>query len=167
MKRISLLLCCLVLLQTFCSCSAKREEYQKPVNFYYCNKEVSYHSPHAVLQPEVREGYSYHDNAVALMHAYLQGPESSALETWIPSDVYLSSCTIENGVAHIVLSNQFAKVTGYKLSLMSSAIFLTLHEFSGIEELRLCAKGAQIDEQDVFTLTMDDIVLIDTAATED
>ena len=167
MKKISVLLCCVLLLQMFCSCGRKKEEFKKPVNFYYCKNEVSYNSAQAVIQPETREGYGYHDNAVALMHAYLLGPESSELETLIPSDVYLVSCTVENGIAHTVLSSQFANVTGLKLSLVSSAMLMTLHEFVGVEELHLSAKGAKIDDKDVLTLTMDDIVLMDTVTTEE
>ena len=167
MKKMSVLLCCVILLQMFCSCSVKNEDFQEPVNFYFCKKEVSYHSEQAVIQPETREGIGYYDNAVALMHAYLIGPESSELETLIPSDVYLVSYTAENGVADVVLSSQLSKVTGLKLSLISSAMLMTFHDFSGVVQLRLSAKDTQLDGQDILTITMNDIVLMDNVLNDE
>ena len=167
MKKISVLFCCVILLQMLCSCGRTNEEFQEPVNFYYCKKEVSYNSEQAVIQSETREGYGFHDNVVALMYAYFMGPESPELESGIPSDVYLVSCTIDGDIAHVVLNGQFAKVTGFKVSLTSSAILMTLHEFADVNELHLSAKGVQIDGQDVIILTMDDIILMDTVTMED
>lgn len=167
MKKSCLLLCFLLILQILCGCTSKKEEFKKPVNFYYCRREVTYNSPQAVLYPETREGYSYHSNIIAYLHAYLCGPQSEELEAPIPPDVYLVSCSVEEGIADIVFSNQFSKLSGVKLATACSALLLSVHEFSNVETIRVRAKDAQVDGRAYFELSLDDIVLLDTVTTQD
>ena len=162
MKKISLLLCCILLLQLLCACSASKEEFKNPVNFYYCRRDMIYNSPHAVIQPEMREGYGYHGNIVGFLQAYLRGPLSEDLEALIPSEIYLVSCTINGDVADIVFSSQFSKLSGIRLTMACSAVLLSVNEFSNVESVRIYAKDAQLDEQEYFELSMSDIVLLDT-----
>ena len=167
MKKICLLLCCFLLIQTLCSCSAKKEEFRKPVNFHYCRREMTYNSTSAVIQPETREGFGYHGNIVAFLQAYLRGPVSEDLETLIPADVYLVSCSVEEGIADVVFSSQFSKLSGVKLSTTCSAILLSVHEFADIATVRISAKDAQLDGKDVVVLSLEDVILLDAVKIQD
>lgn len=163
MKRITIFLCCVLLLMNLCSCSGKDEEFKEPVNFYYCNKEISYNSPTGVIQPEVREGVGYYGNLSAFLRAYLRGPISYELRSFIPSDVYLVSCEVSENMATVVLSAQFAKLSGVDLSAACSALLLTIHDYTGSDTLQVSAKDTQLDAKDVFVISMDEIVLMDTS----
>ena len=167
MKKICLMICCILILQMLNGCGGKTEEFKEPVNFYYSNKEISYNSPDGVIQSEQREGAGYHGNLTAFMHAYLRGPVSAELETVIPSDVYLVSCEIIGDTANITLSSQFAKLSGVKLATACSSILLSVHDYTGVEAVCIRAKDAKLDDKDDLVLTMNDIVLIDTATIVD
>lgn len=167
MRKFSFFLCCVLLLQMLCACSGRKEEFENPVNFYYCRREVSYNSPQAVLHPEVREGASYLGNLFIFLYSYLQGPESDELETLIPSGVYLVSCSIDEGVADIVFSSQFSKLSGIKLTTACSGILLSLHDFADVNTVCITAKDAQLDEKSIFEISMDDIVLLDEVIEKD
>lgn len=167
MRKISFFLCCVLLLQILCSCSVRKEEFENPVNFYYCRREISYNSPQAVLEPEVREGKSYHGNLFAYLHSYLYGPVSQELETLIPSGVYLVSCSVDDGVADIMFSSQFSKLSGIELTTACSGVLLSLHEFADVNAVRITAKDAQLDDKDIFELSLDDIVLLDEVIRKD
>lgn len=163
MKKLCILICLSLILQMLGGCSRKEEDFQEPVNFYYCNNEVVYNSATGVIHPEMREGAGFYGNLTAFLQAYLLGPKGSDLYSLIPSDVYLVSCEISDDIATIVLSKSFEKLSGIDLVTASSALLLSVHEYAGINTISLCAKGGRLDDKDQFVLSMDDIVLIDAA----
>lgn len=167
MRNIALFLCILLLLSVCIGCSAKQDNFEQPVNFYYCKNEISYHSVSGVIAPEIRDGAGFHGNLSAFMHAYLRGPESAYLQTWIPSDVYLVSCEVADAELNLVFSSQFAKLSGVKLTTVCSAILLSLHDYTGIQILNISAKDTQLDEKDVLRFSMDDVILIDTVTIDE
>ena len=161
MKKLCILICCVLLLQMLCACNGKNEELKAPVNFYYRNKEITYDSPTAVIYPEVREGAGFHENLTAMLRSYFLGPNSSDLERFIPTDVYMVSCEHTDDEVTIIMSSQFAKVTGVDLTAACSALLLTVHDFTGAETLKISAKDAQLDDKDEIVMSIEDIVLID------
>ena len=161
MKKLCILICCVLLLQMLCACNGKNEELKAPVNFYFRNKEITYDSPTAVIYPEVREGAGFHENLTAMLRSYFLGPNSSDLERFIPTDVYMVSCEHTADEVTIVMSNQFTKVTGVDLTAACSALLLTVHDFTGAETLKISAKDAQLDDKDEIVMSIEDIVLID------
>ena len=162
MKKICILICCVLLLQMCCACASKKNELKEPVNFYYGRETISYNSDSGVIQPELREGSGFHGNVTALLHAYLLGPSSSELRRLIPADVYLVSCDVDNEVITIELSNPFSKISGIELSTACSALLLTVHDYTGAETLYISTKDGRLEDKDTLMLKMDDIVLIDT-----
>ena len=166
MKKISILLCCALIMQMFCSCTANKEEFQEPVNFYYGNKEIFYNSPAGVIQAELREGNNFHGNLTAFLRAYLLGPMSSDLYSFVPSDVYVVSCEVNEGYAVVVLSSQFSNLSGVELSAACSALLMTLHDYTGIETLELKVKDSQLDGKSEIIIGINDIVLMDTAVSD-
>ena len=165
MKKIALLLCCLLLLQLFAGCSGKEEEIQQPVNFYYLNKEITYNTPEGVICSEIREGAQFNDFE-DLLRVYLEGPTSSHLQSLLPDGTSLLSCTIENETAQILLSSQFSELSGIKLASVCSGILLTARDFSNVQTIYVRAEGAQLDDKDEFILSVGDLVLLDTETSD-
>lgn len=163
MKKICILICCCLLLQMLCSCSGKKEEFEDPVSFFYCNREIAYNSPTGVIQAETREGSGFQGNLTAFLNAYLRGPVSTELESPVPSDVSLVSCERNGDTVTIVLSAQFSKLTGIELSTACSALMMTVYDYTGAETLQVRAKDSQLDDKNEIVLGIDDIVLIDAA----
>lgn len=167
MKKLCFLLSCVLILQMLGACAGKEEDFQVPTRFYYSNKEIAYNSPAGVIRPETREGAGFEGNVEAFLHAYLLGPVSQDLERIIPSDVYLVSCEADGDTIRVELSTQFSKLSGIDLLTACSAIFLSLHDFCGTETLEISATDSQLDDKDTLTITMDDIVLMDTVNMEE
>ena len=134
---------------------------KEPINFYYLKTEIDFDSANGVLEKELREGASFHNNLSAFLHAYLRGPQSSELESLIPSGVYLVSCEANENTVSIVFSAQFASLSGLKLTTVCSALLLSIHDYVGADTLVIQAKDAKIDGKDSIVLTMDDVVLTD------
>ena len=162
MKKLCLLLCCTILLSLFCACSAKNEDFQQPVNFYYSNVEIGYNSPTAVIKPEIREGAFYNDNVEQLLEDYLAGPREQGLHCAVPDGTKLIHCNNEECVVHIMFSEEFAELSGIELSVCCSCILRTLHEYADIHTVHISAMNAQLDDELEFVLNIDDIVLMDS-----
>ena len=165
MKRISILLCCILVFQLLVGCVAADKDIQEPVNFYYINKDISYNAPNGVISSEIREGSQFHDFE-DLLRVYLAGPISSELQSFVPVDTSLMTCDVDENTAYVLLSEQFAKLSGVKLTIASSAILLTANESFGIQTIRIQAENAQLDDKEAFVLTMDDIILTDATMSE-
>ena len=163
MKKLSILLCAVIILQMLCSCSNKEEEFNEPINFYYYKNEVVYNSPTGVICPEVREGAGYHGNLTAFLQSYLNGPKSDDVRSIIPSDVYLVSCELDDDEAQILFSKSFEKLSGIDLSTACCALLLTVHDYTGANTIVISAKDGKTDDKDYVTFSMDDIVLVDQA----
>lgn len=158
--------CVLLVVCLLCACTGKSSELVDPVNFYYCNQDFSYNSPASVIQAEVREGTHFHGSTTALLQEYLKGPVSNDLQLIIPQDVSLVSCEVSGGSARVVMSVQFSKLAGVKLSASCSALLMTMHEFAEVDSLVICVAEGQLDGKNEITMSIDDIVLLDTAAAE-
>lgn len=167
MKRIKSILCLCLCVLIFCSCGRKAPEYLSPVNFYYCNRTVSYNSPTALINPEVRESAGFDNDIVKFMKVYLQGPISDELNRIVPVNTVLRFAELEEHTVHLDFSKEFADLSGIELTTACVCIVKSLHEFAGVETVVFTAEGSLLDEKESFTLSMEDIVTMDTVTVED
>lgn len=162
MKRMLCILCCVLLLPAFLGCKNNQTEFLEPANFYYLNKDITYNSASGVISPEIRETVDMHGDLTVFLNAYLQGPESSNLEPAIPADVKLVTCAVIDKTVTLTFSEGFANLSGARLSSACTALLLSVHDFTGAESIRVCAKNSLLDEKEDIYLTINDVVLIDT-----
>ena len=161
MKKICMLISCLLLIQMLCACVGKKDDFKDPVNFFFCSKEISYNSPTGVIYPEIREGAGFHGNLAAMLRAYFYGPNRDDLKRPVPAEVYMVSCEQNGNIVTIVMCSQFSKVTGVDLSTTCSALLMTVHDFTGADTIKISAKDAQLDDKNEIILSLNDIILID------
>ena len=162
MKRLLCVLCCILLLPVTSGCKRNQTEILEPANFYYLNKDIVYNSAAGVISYEIREAADMHKDLTVFLNAYLQGPESSKLESAIPADVELITCAVIDETVTLTFSEGFAKLSGARLSSTCTALLLSVHDFTGAESIRIRARDSLLDEKEDIYLTMNDIVLIDT-----
>jgi len=165
MKKIAWILCFATLISLLCACGSKKMEYKVPTNFYYIAKDISYNSPAGVICAEVREGISYYGNLTVFLRDYLQGPESSDLQTYIPAGTEMRSCTISGDEATLTFSEEFSKLNGSRLSVVSGALLLSSHDFANINTVIIRVENGTLDDKDELCMTMDDLVLMDSVET--
>lgn len=162
MKKICVLLCCLLMLQLFSACGKRTEELQQPTRYYYTAKSISYNTADGVIQSEVREAVSFSNNLSLLLEDYLKGPNSPQLQSLIPVDTALVSCAVVDDIVLLTLSDHFSTLSGVKLSVATSAILMTIYDYSGLQELHIQVENGLIDDQTEIVVTMDGILLMDS-----
>lgn len=166
MKKITIviILCLCVLL---CSCGRMEPVYAEPTNFYYCNQTVSYNSSVGLISPEVRESAEFNHDIGKFMEAYLRGPVSDELYPIIPKNAVLLSVEIEENTATLNFSKEFAELSGIDLTTAGVGIVKSLYDYAGIETVTISAEEALLDERESFTLSLEDIVTMDTVTIEE
>ena len=160
MKRLTALILC-VLLIALCACGNQKSDLVQPGNFYYCSEEISYNSLGGVIQAEVREMKNFHNNAEAMLDAYLLGPHGSEYVTPVPAHTELISLKITDGDAYLMLSDEFAQISGMQLSTACACIAMTLSEYADVDTLHFSVETKQLDNKDEVILCVSDIVLLD------
>ncbi len=161
MKKAVLLLLTVALLFSVCACVKKSEEVKEPVNFYYCNEDIFYHSPDGVIRSEVREAADFAGQPQALIRAYLSGPVSDDLLSPFPDGTRLISFSVTDGTAYITFSKEITALSGVQLSTACSCITLTLVEFTPITAVHIRADDGLLDNKEEVVLNAGDIVLMD------
>ena len=159
-KQIVLFLCVASLL-SLCACSRNRSEPTEPVNFYYCKEEITYNSASGVIQPEIHEGMDFHDDAETMLRAYLQGPYTNDNISLIPVKTELVFLKIENGRAHVKLTDAYAQLSGIKLTTVSSCIAMTLHDYADVKEVLFSTENELLDGKESFVIHVENLVWLD------
>ena len=167
MKRVKNIFCLILCVLVLSACNQRAPEFLTPVNFYYCNRAVSYHSPAGVISSEVREASVFQNDINKFMEAYLQGPASDELYTIIPVNTVLQSSRVQGAVAQLHFSEEFAELSGIKLTTASICLVKSLNEFIGVETIIITAEDSLLDEKESFTISMEDIVTMDTVTEEE
>ena len=167
MRKMKTILCVCLCILLLCSCGQQTPEYVAPVNFYYCNQSVSYNSPTALISSELRESSGFENDIVRFMEEYLKGPLSDELYTVIPEKTELCTARVQEGVVLLDFSQEFARLSGIDLTTASVCIVKSLHEYTGVDTVVFRADGALLDDKESFTLSLEDIVMMDTVTMDE
>lgn len=167
MKRCIMCILCLIFLLSVCGCS-KMESLENPVLMYYCNEDVAYNSPDAVISHEVHNGPKYETDPLTLLRLYLKGPNSQERFCPIPADVIVIAATQEESVIKVVFSRSFAQLSGIDLTLACVCVSETLMANYPVTSVEISAMDSLLDGQFHIKISKDDFILIDeTLITEE
>ncbi len=163
MKRMfSLLL--LVLLLAGCS---KTPAMESPKTFYYCRRDIQFHSEEGVLVGEVRETAACEQSLLPLLDLYLSGPELEDLYCPIPENAKVLDAVLEDGNLVITMSPQFAGLTGIELSLACHCLGLTAIELQPAQAVTIRCDDHRLDGAAAITIKEADLLLVDSGAQGD
>ena len=164
MKRWTSLLLIFAFLLAASGCRRKAAPPKTPVTFYYPAVKTVYDGKTAVIHPEIRDGTGYEADIEGLLALYLQGPASETLRSPFPSQLTLIRYSTTSNTASVVLSSEFAQLTGIDLTLACTCIANTLFDLTQLERLQIFATNSQLDGQTSITLARDDIYYLDNIA---
>ena len=160
MKRVTSLALILALL--FCSaCGIRKQPLQKPVNFYYCTAEVAYDGLTGIMATEQRESVHFENDMTALLNAYLQGPTEEELVSPFPSDVTVVNCYTSGSTVLVVLSSEFAQLTGIDLTVACACLSSTVFELIEQDRIQISAFESQLVGQTVLTVDRNTMFMVD------
>ena len=160
LKRVFSILLVLCFLFSLCACE-KRAHIEKPANFYYLSPEISFHREDGMITAEKREIAGIENNIHTILAMYLQGPEGEGFVSPFPNNVYVVNVTQNTNILSITLSDQFASLTGYDLSLACACITLTVQELMDTQLVQISAQNKLLDGAERITMNKDSLVVFD------
>ena len=110
-------------------------------------------------------GYEYYvppegsDLVRSLVSAALSAPEEEGLTSPYPAGVSLRSATLEEGVLHLDLSEQYGALSGVNLTVANYCLVLTLCQAEGVEALGITVEGEELPYFSGKELRAEDAIL--------
>lgn len=134
MKRMISFFLILAALSSLAACKEQTQIHQG-VSFYYRNSAVT--SGSNVIIPEAREAEGIRDDTSQLLREYLKGPKSEGFVHVIPEETVLYSFSMTDTEAEIVLSDEFAKLSGLDLTIACACITKTVIGLCAVQTVKI------------------------------
>lgn len=151
MKRILILLLCVLLLTSGCSA-------RETANFYYQRAYFQYDTADGVIVAEERD-ISGHDNHMSfLLSLYLLGPQNAELISPLPAGTKLLSLERTGDTLVITLTDVGDSLTESEFSLACACLTMTCAELTRIQSV------TTVSGEHSLTLTRDMLTLYDSGA---
>ncbi len=155
----------LVLLLILSGCSKVPN---KTVSFYYPSAQSTFVSTNNVILPEQRTDISINDDICNILQKYLQGPQALSFRTPFPYNTSLIEVQSIGSNLLIVLSDEFAALSGVELIIACAGITktcLTLHD--AVSVTIQTETNQLLNGQKKITMTADSILLLDNSAVQE
>lgn len=149
------------LLGSFCGCTKSEPEMQSPVTFYYRRSHILYEGIHGVVAPEIQEANSSKNDVNALLEQYFQGPISADMHTTFPGGTKLLSITIQNELAHVLVTSHFSNLKGMDLTIACACITMTVMELTGVEAVEIKADRVLLNDAESIIMDRETLLLLD------
>lgn len=167
MKRCIILFLILLNLFSFAGCKQKKTDFVEPVVFYYCSditdNNISDASFHNVFVPETHEGAGFSNDAVGLLSLYLNGPLAQDLVSPFPSGMTVIAVQTNNEKTTIILSDEFAELTGLDLTIACTCLAMTVFQWNECDFVEISAESVLLDKQSSITIEREKLVFSDNA----
>lgn len=158
MKKTILLWALLLILMLCLGCS-KHYKYKAPVSLYYPNAEITFGHDSGVISAETRESKDL--STEEIIRLYLAGPLDPIHNSPFPKDTALITMQTENESVTITLSDAYASLSGYSLTIANSCLAKTVMELTNLDRVIICCETKSIGGEARIELTMDDIIWVD------
>lgn len=143
MNRILSLILCIALVAGLAACGQENPKFTEPVQLYYRNLSEEDSVPDSVIGSVTVEGTGRTADLTALLNDYLAGTEGFART--FPEGTRTVLLEITDGSALLILSTEFAELTGMDLTLACACLTKTVLGLTGATALRIQAYKAELD----------------------
>lgn len=165
MRRIIGFLLCFVILFCLVGCTKQQEKLHDPIEFYYLHStqknQIQHGSEHSVITPESREGLGLRRHPGLLLDQYLKGPKTEYVQSPFPSGTTLIEWTSDDAVLTIILSDEFAELSGIELTIACACITKTFLELGGFDTVIIQAETLMLDGKASITMNSSNLLLFD------
>ena len=157
MKRFICLILVIQMITVLCACNNKHKV-KNPVNQYYLSADIT--ESNLLIRPEVCEA---HESLVEQINNYLRGPSDEAYFSPFPDNVYVIAINQSDSISEIILSDSFASLTGYDLTIACACLTKTLQELVDTKLVKIRTENEPLDGNAYITMSADAIIAIDAA----
>lgn len=157
MKRIISILLVIFLMLLICGCQRNISSY---VNFYYCNRDISFDDGAAVIIPEKRKISVPNSEMETIITLYMEGPSSTKLVSPFRAGTKLVNLSSGKQLTEIILSDEIAMLTGVELTIACGCLASTVIALTQTETVVIRAETAQLGVQGYVEMNAQSLQLI-------
>lgn len=160
MKRLIACLISLTLLVSLCACDRKVEEVisENSYMLWFAVRQGSKRSDSAAIYRELRQ-WEDTPSPHELLYALMQGPQSEDLYSPFPEGVSVRFIYTDGETVRVDLSETYADLSGFEVTLADYCIALTLCQLPEIESVKITVEGEVIHDRNRDSLREGDVLL--------
>lgn len=148
-------------------CSGASGSLRVPLTFYYPRAEVDFSQGSSYIVAEMREGDGIGSDPIDILALYLRGPSNTeAFSSPFPEGTRPESFVLEDDVAQITLSAEFATCSGLELTVACACLTKTCLALTQAQLVRIRCAGALIGDAEYVEMDERSILLFDDVQAE-
>ncbi len=166
MKKRGLVLFVAVVLVILWGCQQRIEPSipESGTRFYYKTPGEKLKNDRTAIKFEERDISEFETDYAQVFETYLKGPEDSALESPFPKSVQLVSAKMIGTQLNLMLSENYADLSGVDLTLACTCITLTGLELPGVESVAIRAQSRTLNGKWEIVMNQDKFLTEDLGA---
>jgi len=154
---ITIILALLLLLLT--GCRSEEQELVSPVSYYYLSEPVTALPEQDIIVAEQRETVQFagSNTMKPLLDDYLSGPVAINYQSPFPRDTTIQEIKFAEHTVSVILSEEFAKLSGINLSVACACLTKTLMELTGVTVVTISVSETTLDGKEAITMYADQL----------
>lgn len=162
------LLCILLILGCTVSmfgCASRQEDSHQQVTVYYRRSEPTYGAIDSIIAPATLDAGGREKDYSYLLREYLKCEQSEPFARTFPRNTQLISFKLDALTGKVVLSANFALLSGMDLTIACICLTQTIISLTGCQEVIISADHSLLDGNNFITLSRDSYLLLDDSGT--
>ena len=141
-------------------CAARETASGQQVTVYYRRSEPTYGAEDSIIASTTMDAS---EDYTALLQMYLRGSEESLFAPTFPKETYVVSFRLDALTAKIVLSDNFARLSGMDLTIACICLTQTIISLTDCHEVIISTVFSTLDGNNFITLSRDSYLLLDSS----
>ncbi len=162
------LLCMLLILGCMVSmfgCASRQTNSDQQVTVYYRRSEPTYGAADSIIASTTLDATGHERDYSHLLQVYLNGCEADLFAPTFPENTYVVNFKLEALTAKIVLTDNFAQLTGMDLTIACICLTQTIISLTDCQEVIISTVFSPLDGNNFITLSRDSYLLLDNSGT--
>ena len=150
MKRHLSIVLLVVLVFSLIGCKNNKTNPDAPT-FYYIKNDAEFDGTTNIVTsfyPDINKSTKSHKD---ILSVYFNGPTTYECRSPFPSGTMLEDFRVMSNRAILVLSPQFATITGAERTIAFACLTKTVIELTGVKSVQIGVEGVQLDGEDYIT----------------
>ena len=161
MKRIFSILILICLLFSLTACRQESDPVVEPANFYYRNSDIAFGAEDGLISVYVAETKDLNGKIIDILNLYVKGPYDSRHKFTFPSGTTVLRCNVSGDTTFIMVSNEFARLTGIDLTVACTCLAKTVMDLTGTDKITISASDVPLEGNTSITISRGNVLLKD------
>ena len=144
-------------------CSEADSDLAKPINVYYCRKNIDYQTEMGVFAVKILDFRDWDGRMLAFMNFYLSGQVDENMTSPFPAGASINAIEYRKDSLKIQLNPLFSRLSACELTIACACISLTLFELTSAYSVTFSYYNST--NETIAVMTRDNLIFKDLSVT--